>query len=122
MKILKLDKCQNAQTHKREVENKFMSVCPWHTFLYNSQNCFVQVFAYITVAAIASYTKLSIAVQLHHDHDKDVALFLAGAITQIGSFVGSILFFALVFFTNIYRFWLIFYCIIYYNFLKHNGV
>ena len=63
---------------------------------------FMQVFAYVAVTAITSYTKLSVVVQLHHNDNNDVALFIAGAVTQIGSLVGAILFFILVYFTSIY--------------------
>lgn len=62
----------------------------------------LQVFAYIAVSALASYTKLSIVVQLHTNQNNDVSLFMAGLVTQFGSLLGAVLFFVLVYFTNIY--------------------
>lgn len=62
----------------------------------------LQVAIYISIAALTAYTKLSIAVQLHSNDNNDTALFLAGAITQLGSLLGSVLFFILVFYTHIY--------------------
>lgn len=63
----------------------------------------LQVFAYIAVSAITSYTKLSVVVQLHHTDNNDVALFIAGTVTQLGSLIGAVVFFFLVYFTNIYN-------------------
>ena len=73
-------------------------------FLVDALVLFVQVFAYVIIAALTSYTKLSIVVQLHHNDSNDVALFVAGAVTQLGSLIGAILFLFLVYFTDLYTF------------------
>ena len=62
----------------------------------------MQILSYIGVAALASYTKLSIVVNLHHNQNNDITLFVAGAATQLGSLIGAVIFFILVYFTNIY--------------------
>jgi len=55
----------------------------------------------VGVASLVAYCKLSIAVQLHSSsHDSGTALFLAGCVTQLGSLIGALLFFVLVYYTN----------------------
>ena len=64
----------------------------------------MQVIVNISIAALTSYNKLSIAVQLHcNEENRDTSLFLSGAITQLGSLTGALLFFILVYFTNIFH-------------------
>lgn len=58
----------------------------------------------IAVAALVSYAKVGAVVQLHcSQSDKDTALLLAGVVTQIGSVLGALLFFVLVYYTNVFK-------------------
>ena len=59
----------------------------------------------MTISALVAYTKVGIAVQLYvRGEDRDTALLLAGIITQLGALLGAVLFFVLVYFTNIFKF------------------
>lgn len=59
----------------------------------------------MTISALVAYTKVGIAVQLYvQGKDRDTALLLAGIITQLGALLGAVLFFVLVYFTNIFKF------------------
>ena len=58
---------------------------------------------FIAAAGLSAYVKLSIVVQLHCKENNDVTLFIAGAVTQLGSLLGAILFFVLVYFTDVYK-------------------
>lgn len=59
----------------------------------------------MTISALVAYTKVGIAVQLYvRGKDRDTALLLAGIITQLGALLGAVLFFVLVYFTNIFKF------------------
>ena len=56
-----------------------------------------------TLTALGSYTKVAIAVVLHSDRvAPDIALILNGLCTQLGAFLGAILFFNLVYFTDLF--------------------
>lgn len=78
-------------------------MCPLWLKDYNSYICGTfQVFSYVLIAALTSYIKLSIVVQLHCNEENDVTLFMAGMVTQIGSLCGAVLFFALVYYTRVY--------------------
>ena len=58
----------------------------------------------IAVTALVSYAKVGAIVQLHSSQaDRDTALMLAGVVTQIGSLVGSLLFFVLVYYTDAFQ-------------------
>lgn len=60
---------------------------------------------HVTISALVAYTKVGIAVQLYvQGEDRDTALLLAGIITQLGALLGAVLFFVLVYFTNIFKF------------------
>ena len=75
-------------------------------FPHNNQLCvlFSQVCVNIAVAALVSYAKVGAVVQLHSSQtDRDTALMLAGVVTQIGSLVGSLLFFVLVYYTDAFQ-------------------
>jgi len=59
----------------------------------------------VAISAVVSYTKVGVAVQLYvQGRDKDSALLLAGIVTQLGSLLGAVLFFVLVYYTTIFRF------------------
>lgn len=58
----------------------------------------------VIVNATASYAKVGIAFQLHADQtSKDLALLMNGVFTQLGSLLGAVLFFCLVYFTHIFQ-------------------
>ena len=62
----------------------------------------VSVFS-VLFSALVSYTRVCVAVQLHtQEKDRDMALLLAGITTQLGAMLGAILFFVLVYFTDIF--------------------
>ena len=64
----------------------------------------IQVIIHLTAIALVSYTRVCVAVQLHtQEKDRDVALLLAGITTQLGAMLGAILFFVLVYFTDIFN-------------------
>ena len=64
----------------------------------------VQVIIHLTAIALVSYTRVCVAVQLHtQEKDRDMALLLAGITTQLGAMLGAILFFVLVYFTDIFN-------------------
>ncbi len=57
----------------------------------------------VSISGLVAYAKVGAVVQLHTRQDnRDVALLLAGLITQLGSLLGAVLFFVLVYFTNIF--------------------
>ena len=60
---------------------------------------------HVTISVLVAYTKVGIAVQLHvQGKDRDTALLLAGIITQLGAMLGAVIFFVLVYFTNVFKF------------------
>lgn len=64
----------------------------------------IQVIIHLTAIALVSYTRVCVAVQLHtQEKDRDMALLLAGITTQLGAMLGAILFFVLVYFTDIFN-------------------
>ena len=64
----------------------------------------IQVIIHLTAVALVSYTRVCVAVQLHtQEKDRDMALLLAGITTQLGAMLGAILFFVLVYFTDIFN-------------------
>lgn len=55
------------------------------------------------MSGLGSYTKVTIAVTLHSDKvAPDVALILNGLCTQLGSLLGAVLFFNLVYSTHLF--------------------
>ena len=64
----------------------------------------IQVIIHLTAVALVSYTRVCVAVQLHtQEKDRDMALLLAGITTQLGAMLGAILFFVLIYFTDIFN-------------------
>ena len=62
-----------------------------------------QVVVPTAISALVSYTKVGVVVQLHDkERDQDTALLLAGIVTQLGSLLGAVLFFILVYYANIF--------------------
>ena len=65
---------------------------------------FLQVVVNIIVSASSSYAKVSIAFQLYADKtSRDLALLMNGVFTQLGSLIGAVLFFSLVYFTSVFQ-------------------
>lgn len=54
----------------------------------------------VSIAGLVAYAKVGAVVQLHVDGD--IALYLAGLVTQLGSLLGALLFFVLVYYTNLF--------------------
>lgn len=53
---------------------------------------------------MVTYTKVGIAVIMHNDPvNNDTALLLNGISTQLGSLLGALLFFCLVYYTSIFQ-------------------
>ena len=62
-----------------------------------------QVVVYVVFKAVVAYTKVSLVVLLHNQGaDRDSALFLVGVVIQLGSFLGALLLFSLVYFTDLF--------------------
>lgn len=59
----------------------------------------------IAISSLASYAKVGAAVQLHSNAqgNRDTLLFLAGIVTQIGSLLGALLFYVLVYYTDVFQ-------------------
>ena len=54
--------------------------------------------------ALVSYSKVSLVVILHgQGTDRDSALFLVGVVIQLGAFLGAVVFFVLIYFTDLYN-------------------
>jgi riboflavin transporter 2 len=61
------------------------------------------IIVYVLLKGLSCYTKVGITNILHSDPcSSDTALFLNGISTQTGSLVGSVLFFVLVYYSNLY--------------------
>ena len=57
----------------------------------------------VAISALVAYAKVGVVVQLHTQaQERDTALLLAGLVTQLGSMLGAVLFFVLVYFTDIF--------------------
>ena len=52
---------------------------------------------------VVAYSKVGLVILLHgQGSERDSALFLVGVVIQLGSFVGAVIFFCLVYFANIF--------------------
>ena len=64
----------------------------------------LQVVVNVIISVTSSYAKIGIVFQLHADQtNKGLALLMNGVFTQLGSLLGAILFFCLVYFTGIFK-------------------
>ena len=65
--------------------------------------CLSQITANAAMTALGSYTKVTIAVVLHSDKiAPDIALILNGICTQLGALIGAVVFFSLVYSTDLF--------------------
>ena len=81
--------------------NYKVSVC-----VYNVIHYFLlfQVIVNGVMTGLGSYTKVAIAVTLHADSvAPDLALILNGICTQLGALLGAVVFFILVYFTDLFK-------------------
>lgn len=59
---------------------------------------------YVVFSGMVAYSKVGLVVLVHgQGKDRDTALFLVGVAIQLGSFFGAILFFCLVYYTNLFN-------------------
>lgn len=65
----------------------------------------LQVLVNVAISVIVSYMKVGSIVQLHTNNgDRDTALLLAGVAFQLGSLLGAVLFFLLVYYADIFHY------------------
>lgn len=63
-----------------------------------------QVIVNVAISAMVTYAKVGVTSQLHgYSENQNLALTVGGVVTQLGSLTGALVFFALVYYTNIFQ-------------------
>lgn len=63
----------------------------------------IVVLVNVAISSMVAYVKVGVTVQLHSYSEKNLALTVGGVVNQLGSLLGAMLFFGLVYYTNIFE-------------------